>query len=666
MTAYENKIFVMTKTNISFTAVLISTVFLFFFASCSTPSEKKDRTITRSIMEKTWVEFRQLHPGSFHTIGLRHYGDTCVFVVSEPPSWVTTHELEQKFTQYGGDFVVGQYKLGYDGVLCDAVGCAVLDSFAFSHLERDLFSLIYKTDYKPYYTDLDTSSPHIFFSPVNLDFKISDNDLYNWIKNEKFTGPDLKDVSVEDLLSSDTSTGIYYSKAPGFLIWKLCPASIPVSLAEARRFTLDSDLIAGAIEGDGCVLTVAREREIPVTILPPLSIETIACICNNEIDDCDIWMPASEATYVDDSIWGTPFITDEKLRTLDIGVLLTTIDEMLKSWCENGQTHDLFSTSPIPLHFPFNDGISSFLKSSPTCSWIIPKTSDKVLTHTVLRTGSISPTFMDGNNPSDNKKNKAKNIAHEWFASLSQTDLVRLSQYLFLYSVFHTAMSLNDRTSNTTDTSSGWIMAPSLSVSNHPWLNGGCISLLPIKPPRIKPHSLPQPHIHTPRPPQPRLPSPTIAPALRTIPVTFNRFQHPSTKETPPKPYIQPVIKQLTSKHANKSKPRSSFISTPETERNAQERGFIPARHNIIPDAATTIQLQESPNLNNQVQPDWKDRLRQKIKDKIHKINLFEMQTDQYIIFGKIKKHDNGTYLITTPEAHSISHITSSEQRICA
>ena len=98
-----------------------------------------------SKMEDTWREFRALHPYSYQTVALKHYGDTCVFVMSEPDSWVKKSDLEQLFDKFDGQLILRYQPYGFDGQLTDAVGCAILDSISFHEFEKELFTLLYKT-----------------------------------------------------------------------------------------------------------------------------------------------------------------------------------------------------------------------------------------------------------------------------------------------------------------------------------------------------------------------------------------------------------------------------------------------------------------------------------------------------------------------------------------
>src|SRR5207247_556181 len=83
-----------------------------------------------------------------------------------------------------------------------------------------------------------------------------------------------------------TSTGVYESETPGIVVWSL-PRSEPLSRysVEARQFALDSDLIIGAVASQQQVTVIARERVVPLSLLPPLRTETIMMLASAETDE---------------------------------------------------------------------------------------------------------------------------------------------------------------------------------------------------------------------------------------------------------------------------------------------------------------------------------------------------------------------------------------------
>ena len=111
-------------------------------------------SVSLKLMEQTWREFRAIHPFSFQTVALKHKGDTCVFVMSEPNNWVKENDLRQLFDKYEGQLTKKYQPYGIDGQLTDAVGCVKLDSSQFSQFEKEVFNLLYRTAYKPFYTPL--------------------------------------------------------------------------------------------------------------------------------------------------------------------------------------------------------------------------------------------------------------------------------------------------------------------------------------------------------------------------------------------------------------------------------------------------------------------------------------------------------------------------------
>ncbi len=77
-------------------------------------------------------------------------------------------------------------------------------------------------------------------------------------------------------------------------------------------------------------------------------------------------------------------------------------------------------------------------------------------------------------------------------------------------------------------------------------------------------------------------------------------------------------------------------------------RGFVPEEHNISPSSTPPVhnELQmESPKERNT--SNWREKLREKVHDKIHKINTIESKGNFYMIYGYILKfNEDGEYCI--------------------
>lgn len=199
---------------------LLVLLFLFQFSNIALASSCDSTSL--NLMKQTWQEFRSIHPFGFQTVGLKHQGDTYVFVISEPADWVSSESLKSLFTDYDGHLILAKQPFGYDGALYDFVGCARLDNTSFKTFESRLFTTLYGTPNKPYYTDLDHPAKHIYFSKTLSALNLPKMLSATWLQEEVITGPGGKDVPFRYLLdsSSDPETDtIYYSKKRGIVVF---------------------------------------------------------------------------------------------------------------------------------------------------------------------------------------------------------------------------------------------------------------------------------------------------------------------------------------------------------------------------------------------------------------------------------------------------------------
>lgn len=436
----------------------------FLVLSLGIQAETCDST-SLALMEQTWQEFRAIHPFSFQTVGLKHKGDTCVFVMSEPDNWVKEDSLRQLFRKYGGQLITRYQPYGIDGQLKDAVGCVKLDSMNFHQFESKLFMLLYWTDYKPYYTDLDHPTEHVYFSEEPLDIeKVRDSLLINKNFLTQNIGGEIKGMTIRELVDSKNRVlaGVYYSEQPGFVLWVI---GLNNNLLDSirrdniRRFVLDSDLILGVYQDNHRIAILGRERKIPFSILPPLRSETILSLATNQ-EDLSLLFRSDSAKAMNDTIFATPIQMSRFLEDTELGNLMVLTDMMLKSWSENGKVNDLFIEYPQPNNHPFPNGVAHELGDSVKYLWNFNNTT---------RTGSLRPSYLLAkDNTSANQSHRVDSIAYEYFAKLNNTDLVRIAQYAALYNAFrgfdtNLALGHND----------SWVQTPSVTISDIPWGYGG-------------------------------------------------------------------------------------------------------------------------------------------------------------------------------------------------
>lgn len=435
-------------------------------------------TVSQKLMEQTWKEFRELHPFSFQTIALKHYGqDTCVFVMSEPPSWVSQNSIKELFNSYGGHMGIGRHTLGYDGVLIDAIGCVKLDETEFSSFEKKLFCLIYGSNYRPYYTNLDNPIPHTYYSPDTLQYVVSAEQLYDIENAPIFVGylplkkekPYAHSIESWQTLQGLTPSCIYYSKEPGYVAWILNPMAISMAdslfKADARQFLLSTDLIIGAIPSRGGVALIGRERQTPIDVLHPLRAETIKLLAQCVDDTLFISIPSDSAECIDDTIYKTPVIMNECLRHSELGNLMVLATELLMSYDTDNHVYDYFMTE-----YPYLSDVTSESKRQGYThfSFWYPNFDGCYHSLALGETECLYPLFFE----TDKAKETESDSAYSFFISQKNMDLIRAKQYAFIYQAFKMQSCLT-RVSSVTlpDNCKTWVDAPSAVVTNAPFAN---------------------------------------------------------------------------------------------------------------------------------------------------------------------------------------------------
>src|SRR5262249_17486653 len=137
---------------------------------------------------------------------------------------------------------------------------------------------------------------------------------------------------------------------------------------ELRQFALDSDLILGAVKKGDCVLAVARERSVPIDVLPPLRTETILQLAKANTDELAQSyernnvlagkLPPSAGPDMGKD-WAPIYLSGELIDT-EYGSLLNLTDQLLKSWSMAGHvSYDHFSY-PAPTEFPLGVALTEF------------------------------------------------------------------------------------------------------------------------------------------------------------------------------------------------------------------------------------------------------------------------------------------------------------------
>ncbi|MBQ0020457.1 MAG: hypothetical protein KBT39_08055 [Bacteroidales bacterium] len=606
-----------------------------------------------NMMRDTWRAFRQLHPLPLHTVGLKHCGDTCVFVISEPPRWVDANQFGDLFASRGGHAIVCSKPFGFDGCLRDVVGCVRLDSISFPAFQHELFVMLYGTDYKPFYTNLDKPEVHTYFSSENLNYSLETLDWDGWCRSEMFITEQGETLRWDDIISVDkpTTNELYFSQKRGFVLWRIdnCRVShLDESFrVNARRFALDSDLILHSVQIDSFVVVIARERLTSVHILPPLRSETLMQIAFAQHSP-SLSLNAEKADSIDDAgVWHTPLDMSSGLKNTEQGNLMFICDLILKSWSENGRKEDSFIQYPKPKEYPLANGVASQLGSVPTYLWF----------SACKTTGSLFPLYIPQKKKPQLVDANLTLSQQKFFAQQNNTDLVRLVQYTMLNSAFS---SLQDSCWQADADSARWIMTPSASVSNEKWGHGGFIGA------RTLPMVVSQNPVkvargvgkasrttgNAVRRSVPKVANPKILPKVRNgnaaaIVTGSSSIVSRSPRTGVSSFSLQPLVlpnalsanNKLLSTHILKDLLPKIFLSDPHLhdvrtslqlqDGLADERGFIPGVHDAV---QTQPEVQEHYPEDEELLEKTRNELRMKILRLKGKLNAIDVQNDVTII----------------------------------
>ena len=421
------------------------------------PEGEDTQAVQNQRMDEVWNDFRNHHPLCYQTVALKHVdGDEYIVIISEPDQKVSETDLGLIIKSYQGSYVIKKQPFGFDGWLADVVATVHLaDDSALNAFTQRLFKLLYSTDYKAFYTSLDSPVDHCYYAHEKLNYTITAEEIYTWLVKEKelFVAQEGGNGALlTDLLNGSKSAGLYYSQKPGFIIWLFDTSNYGVGNGDFRRlarcFSLDTDLIIGAIGTKGKrVAIVGRERQVPVDVLPPLRTETIELLARSDNESL-------AQSYERHHVFGgktfdqqdvAPIYLSDELWHTEYGNLLNITDQMLKSWSENGKIDYIKFDYPKPIDWAFTQGALRDMQTDElTYNWntagagyVVPGNGD-IEIFSVNRTGSLPvsyiPTGMEGKVSDDIVD--AEELAYDFFSGLNSPELARVVQYATLYQIF--------------------------------------------------------------------------------------------------------------------------------------------------------------------------------------------------------------------------------------
>lgn len=415
-----------------------------------------EKTLAYADMENVWKEFREKNPYNLQIEGLKRYEDNSyVAIISEPNEKVTEKELKNFFDDYNCEFRTDKVKLGYDGWLRDAVvSFNDLDEDEIPKFSKKLSKLLYGTDYKASVMDFNTIPEHTAFSSFDLNGQVTEEELRKWFleDNEQLVNYDNESVTTtlpEIFKACRNNTELYYSKESGFIVWVLETGECDKEdfKVAARKFSLDSDLILGAIQSGTTVAVIARERCVPIYELSPMRQETLCLLASTDEDEL-------AQSYERTSLFAgkqsggkdfAPIYLSDELWHTEYGNILNVTDQMLKSWSENGMIDYVDFDYPKPVNWTFNAGaIKDLGVSQLTYNWNTEGTGymvedDSYCIYALNRTGSLPVSYIPGESEGISDKDpvyQAEQQAYDFFSNLSSPELVKVVQYVAMYQIF--------------------------------------------------------------------------------------------------------------------------------------------------------------------------------------------------------------------------------------
>ena len=216
------------------------------------------------------------------------------------------------------------------------------------------------------------------------------------------------------------------------------------ALAPIRQFTLDADLILGALADSSTLVIIGRERQSPLHELPPLQIESILLLAATTEKEL------SQSLDINDLMAGKmnngrdwcPTYLSKELENTEFGDLMTITDVLLKDWSEHGTIQEGYYRYPEPGYYPFDKplfkklGLNELVYNWNTAGAMYAIDREGYTIYTLGRTGSLPVSYFNSQERSESIGYRYENQAYHYFATLGNTDLARVVQYTALYQLF--------------------------------------------------------------------------------------------------------------------------------------------------------------------------------------------------------------------------------------
>ena len=409
-----------------------------------------DRCEAAGMADSIYKDFRKKYRFHYQGIGMASFGDSSrMILLSDIPPHFETDSIAPIFAEFTHKTELRKHPIGYDGYVTDVVillGNATQENC--DRLIRRLSKEMFFSDYKPTVMTLPAEEKRRYFAKETIDYQISLNEFNTWFMEdgERFIHLDdtSKVMTVSDLFASQ-ARGVYFSQQPGFVAWAVAKnADIAGQVGDIRQFTLDADLILGALADSSTLVIIGRERQSPLNELPPLQIESILLLASTTEKEL------SQSLDINDLMAGKmnngrdwcPTYLSKELENTEFGDLMTITDVLLKDWSERGTIQEGYYRYPEPGYYPFDKplfkklGLNELVYNWNTAGAMYAIDREGYTIYTLGRTGSLPVSYFNSQERSQSIGYRYESQAYHYFATLGNTDLARVVQYTALYQLF--------------------------------------------------------------------------------------------------------------------------------------------------------------------------------------------------------------------------------------
>ncbi len=400
--------------------------------------------------DSIYEDFRKKFRFHYQTLGMASFADSSrMILLSDLPPHFETDSIAPIFTQFTHKTELRKHPIGYDGYTTDIIlllGNATQENC--DKLIRRLNRELFLSEYKPTVMPLPAEHKRHYFAKENIDYQITLNEFNTWFMEEGEGFIRLNDtntvLTVADMFSSK-ARGVYFSQQPGFVAWAIAKNSdLAPQMRDIRQFTLDADLILGALADSSTLVIIGRERQSPLYELPPLQIESILLLASTTEKEL------SQSLDINDLMAGKmnngrdwcPTYLSKELENTEFGDLMTITDVLLKDWSERGTIQEGYYRYPKPGYYPFDKplfkklGLNELVYNWNTAGAMYAIDREEYTIYTLGRTGSLPVSYFNSQERSQSIGYRYESQAYHYFATLGNTDLARVVQYTALYQLF--------------------------------------------------------------------------------------------------------------------------------------------------------------------------------------------------------------------------------------